>query len=157
MQKKIFVNSPKDFILDKTIIINLISQLSKELNFKINSLEINFISKEEIHKLNKNYLNHNYSTDIITFNYLEDTKNLSLKNNYDLRSENKLDGEIFISIDDAKENSKKYKISFQKEIERLIIHGILHLLGYDDINKNDRLIMKRKENYLVKKFEYLLK
>lgn len=148
MRKKIFVNSPKDFILDKAIIITLISQLSKELNFKINSLEINFISKEEIHKLNKNYLSHNYSTDIITFDYSEETNNLSSK---------KIDGEIFISIDDAKENAKKYKISFQKEFERLIIHGILHLLSYDDINKNDRLIMKRKENYLVKKFEHLLK
>jgi len=157
LQKKIFVNSPKDFILDKTIILNLISQLSKELNFKINSLEINFISKEEIHKLNKNYLNHNYSTDIITFNYSEEKKILSSKKNYDLIVENKLDGEIFISIDDAQENSKKYKISLQKEIERLIIHGILHLLGYDDINQNDKLIMKRKENYLVNKFEYLIK
>ncbi|GAB6282043.1 MAG: rRNA maturation RNase YbeY [Ignavibacterium sp.] len=157
MRKKIFVNSPKDFILDKTIILNLISQLSKELNFKIASLEINFILQEEIHKLNKNYLNHNYSTDIITFNYLKEANNLSSKINSDLNIENKIDGEIFISIDDAKQNSKKYKVSFQKEIERLIIHGILHLLCYDDVDKKDRLIMKRKENYLVNKFEYLIK
>ena len=77
------------------------------------------------------------ATDIITFNY---------SNVLD-----QIDGEIFISIEDALNNSKKYKVSLSDELVRLVIHGILHLLGYDDLNTSEKKIMKRLENKLLSK------
>jgi len=112
------------------------------LEFSLDSLFINFITSEEIHNINKEYLNHDRSTDIITFNY---------SGKYD-----KLDGEIFISIKDAEVFAKKYKVTPNKEIIRLIIHGILHLKGYNDIKKADRTKMKRIENNLTNKYNFAL-
>jgi rRNA maturation RNase YbeY len=105
-------------------------------------LYINFINSEEIHRINKEYLNHNYTTDIITFNYSGNHL--------------KLDGEIYISINDAKNFARKYKVSLSKELTRLIIHGILHLKGYDDIKKVDRQKMKSRENDLTIKYNFAL-
>ena len=128
--------------LKKKGIHDLIKSLSNELNFKILDLEISIISAKFILDINKTYLNHDYTTDIITFNYSEIV--------------NELDGEIFISIDDALSNSKKFKISLSYELVRLVIHGILHLLGYDDIAHSDKKIMKRMENKLLSKFKIVL-
>lgn len=128
--------------LKKKGIHDLIKSLSNELNFKILDLEISIISAKSILDINKTYLNHDYTTDIITFNYSEIV--------------NELDGEIFISIDDALSNSKKFKISLSYELVRLVIHGILHLLGYDDIAHSDKKIMKRMENKLLSKFKIVL-
>lgn len=110
--------------------------------FKLTSLEINFINANEIVRINQEYLKHDYSTDIITFNYSEEN--------------NLIDGEIFISVEDALENAKKFKISTKEEIFRLIIHGILHLLGYDDLKKKDKNIMKRLENRLLNSNKFIL-
>lgn len=128
--------------LKKKSVHNLVKSLSKELKFNISNLEINFISGKSILDINKIHLNHDYTTDIITFNY-SDTVEV-------------LDGEIFISIDDALFNSKKYKVSLSNELVRLVIHGVLHLLGYDDISHADKKIMKRMENSLLSKFKIAL-
>lgn len=129
-------------LIKKNNIHLLVKELSCDLGFKLTSLEINFISGYEIHSLNKNYLKHNYTTDIITFSYSSDKK--------------LIDGEIFISTDDARLNSKKYKITFNEEIARLIIHGILHILGYDDQITNEKIIMKRMENKLLSTYKFIL-
>jgi probable rRNA maturation factor len=121
---------------------DLIKSLSVELNFLVSNLEINFISGEDIHAINKSYLKHDYTTDIITFNYSDSLQ--------------QLDGEIFVSIDDALNNSKKFKVSLSEELVRLVIHGILHLLGYDDQNVTDKKIMKRLENKLLSKNNFIL-
>ena len=125
--------------LKKKGIHDLVKSLSTELNFKVSNLEINFITAKAILDINKTYLKHDYTTDIITFNY---SKALS-----------ELEGEIFISINDALSNSKKFKVSISDEFVRLIIHGILHLLGYDDLAHSDKKIMKRMENKLLSKFK----
>lgn len=123
--------------LKKRKIHVLIKSLSIELGFLVSNLEINFISSKVILDINKTYLTHDYTTDIITFNY---------SNILD-----QIDGEIFISIEDALTNSKKYKVSLSDELVRLVIHGILHLLGYDDLNTSEKKIMKRLENKLLSK------
>ncbi len=120
----------------------LVNALSEKLNFSILSLDINFISAKRIKKINIDYLNHSYSTDIITFNYSKQVNNF--------------DAEIFISIDDAVVNSDKYNVSIQNELTRLVIHGILHLLGYDDQKKNKKILMKRQENKLLNTFKFIL-
>ncbi len=128
--------------IKKSNVHDLIKSLSVELNFLVSNLEINFISGEDIHVINKSYLKHDYTTDIITFNYSDSLQ--------------QIDGEIFISIDDALSNSKKFKVTLSDELVRLVIHGILHLLGYDDQNLTDKKIMKRLENKLLSKNNFIL-
>jgi len=128
--------------IQKKNIHSLVESLASELNFKLFNLEINFISDKSILEINRTYLKHNYTTDIITFNY----SNVS----------NKIDGEIFISIEDAILNSKKFKVSLSEELARLVIHGLLHLLGYDDQNNSNKKIMKRLENKLLYKNNFVL-
>ncbi len=128
--------------INKLSIHKLVSSLKKELNLQIDSLMINFVTTSEITELNEKYLDHYFSTDIITFDYSEER--------------NEIDGEIFISIDDAESNARKYKVHLKNEITRLIIHGILHLLGYDDQQKKDKIIMKRVENDLLNKNKFIL-
>jgi len=128
--------------LNKIKVHYLVQSLSTELTFSLLSLEINFISEESILDINKSFLKHNYSTDIITFNYSGEA--------------NHIDGEIFISIDDALINSKKYKVSISEELVRLVIHGVLHLLGYDDQTSSDKKIMKRLENKLLSMNNFVL-
>ena len=127
--------------IKKSNVHDLIKSLSVELNFLVSNLEINFISGEDIHAMNKSYLKHDSTTDIITFNYSDSLQ--------------QIDGEIFISIDDALSNSKKFKVTLSEELVRLVIHGILHLLGYDDQNLTDKKIMKRLENKLLSKNNFI--
>ena len=143
MIKNLSVNNNKKFKLNKTEIHKIVFLLKKELNFGIEFMEINIITAEEIHKINNQYLQHNYSTDIITFNYSGEN--------------NTLDGEIFISLDDAFSNSLKYKVNLDNELLRLVIHGFLHMIGYDDKAKEDKKTMKKIENKLVKKLENKIK
>lgn len=128
--------------IKKNTIHKLISLLSQDLKFKIKNLEVSFVDSAKIKEVNRDFLKHNYSTDIITFNY-------SLKKNI-------IDGEIIISLNDIKSNSIRYRTALKQEILRVIIHGLLHLLGYDDIEKIKRRRMKLKENFYVKKYTYLL-
>lgn len=130
--KNVFVYCENSKIINKLLVHSVISKIKNNLSLKIKSLEINFVSQETIRKVNNEYLSHDYSTDIITFDYSNER--------------NILDGEIFISLKDAEENSKKYHVTFDNELLRLIIHGILHLLGYDDITLSKRKVMKKAEN-----------
>ena len=142
MIKNLFVNNSSKIKVDKLLVHKIVKQLKNYFDLNISSLTVNFITSEEIEKINIEYLNHHYSTDIITFNY--DDKN------------NLIDGEIFISSSDAEQNSKIFKVSFEEEILRLVIHGILHLLGYNDQTKPQKKIMKKYENQLLKNYKFLL-
>ncbi len=141
MIKNLYVSSSTKKI-NKKYIHKLVGLLREDLEFSVDSLFINFITSEEIHNINKEFLNQDYSTDVIAFNYSG--------------SHFELDGEIFISIDDAKIFARKYNVLLSKEFTRLIIHGILHLKGYDDIKKNDREKMKRIESDLTNKYNFAL-
>ncbi|HSP88571.1 MAG TPA: rRNA maturation RNase YbeY [Ignavibacteriaceae bacterium] len=141
MVKNLSVNVLKNQNIDKKFIHKIVKELKKELEFNLTGIIINIISSEEIVRINKKYLNHNYSTDIITFNYSE--------------SEKLLDGEIFISVDDASVNAKKYKVNLKQEITRLVIHGFLHLLGYDDQSQKNKTVMKKLENQLYNRYRLL--
>ena len=138
MIKNLTVNCKNNSKVEKAFVHKIISELRKELLFSVSSLQINFISSFEIKEINKKFLKHNYSTDIITFNYSG--------------SNIELDGEMFISEDNALNNSKKYNVPFVSEITRLIVHGILHLIGYDDNTIKSKRRMKKLENQLVLKY-----
>jgi len=128
-------------VIKKLTIHKLINLLKKELNFTIKNLEISFVNSSEIVQVNSKHLHHNYSTDIITFNYS--------------KPKSSLEGEILISLDDALENSKRFHTSFKRELIRLVIHGILHLLGYKDEKISEKKVMKTKENSLLRKYKFL--
>ena len=81
--------------------------------------------------MNKKHLNHNYYTDIITFNY---------------NVEKKLSGDLFISVDRIKENAKSFNENFNVELFRVMIHGVLHLCGFNDKTIDEQKKMRRKEN-----------
>jgi rRNA maturation RNase YbeY len=134
------------FSEDKSInlrrVHSLISKLKSEFDLNILFLSISFISSEELKKINKYHLKHNYDTDIITFDYSE--------------KEKEIDGEILISYQQAKINSIKYKVSYSHELNRLVIHGVLHLLDYDDNNKKNKTIMKQMENKLINRYNFAL-
>lgn len=129
-------------VLNKLTIHKLIHQLKCELGFSINSLEISFVHSSQMKNVNRSYLKHDYATDIITFQYSNDKNNI--------------DGEIIISDEEASKNAKRFKTSVRGEIIRLIIHGVLHLLGYDDQNAGDKKLMKKIENSLVTKYNFLI-
>ncbi len=98
-------------------------------------LGIHLVAAEEMATVNQNFLQHSGSTDVITFDYSA--------------SETVLYGEILISIDDAVSQAKEFRTTWQSELVRYIVHGILHLRGFDDLNAVARKKMKREENRVV--------
>jgi len=136
--KNLEVNNNTANKIDKLLIHKIVGLLKKEFGLNISSLLINFVSANQIIKINNDFLNHNYSTDIITFNYSDKKK--------------VLDSELYISVEDARFNAEKFSASFNEEILRLVIHGILHLLDYDDINPEEKREMSQMEDKLLKKY-----
>lgn len=98
--------------------------------------EINYIfcSDDYLHKMNVEHLNHDTFTDIITFNYC---------------AGDIISSDIFISIDRVKENADTFQASFGNELKRVMIHGVLHLLGYDDKTEEDKETMRAKEDFYL--------
>ncbi|MFH1050434.1 MAG: rRNA maturation RNase YbeY [bacterium] len=95
-------------------------------------LNIIYINDEKIWEINRKYLKHNRTTDVITFSLDEEEKII--------------EGEIYISVDTAKKQSDEYKVTFNNEIMRLAVHGALHLAGYDDDTDKNRILMHNLEN-----------
>ena len=100
----------------------------------IGDVNVIFCSDNYILDINMRYLQHDYFTDIITFDYCEG---------------NTLSGDLFISIDSVRENASFYGSDFDEELHRVIVHGLLHLAGYDDHTDEDIKVMRSKENYYL--------
>ena len=101
---------------------------------KVGDINVIFCSDNYILDVNMKYLQHDYFTDIITFDYCEDDV---------------LSGDLFISIDSVKDNALFYGTVFPDELNRVIVHGILHLIGYDDHTDSEQKTMRSKENYYL--------
>jgi len=119
---------------------NQIRQILKAKNLKKFELSVVFVSDRKIKSLNKKFLSHNYPTDVLAFDLSNKTKANSRKN---------LIGEIIVSTDTAKRNAKLYNSSYEEEIKLYIIHGILHLLGYNDSKRSEIKLMRKKEQELL--------
>lgn len=105
--------------------------LATQWDYELGTIAFGFCSDDYILKANKKYLDHDYYTDIITFDY----------------SEGKLlNGDLLISIDTVRSNSIKYNIPFSEELHRVMIHGILHLMGFNDTTDSEKVIMRQKED-----------
>ncbi len=101
---------------------------------RLGDISFIFCSDNYLLEVNKTYLDHDYFTDIITFDYVEGTL---------------INGDIFISVDRVRDNSVEFKTTFEDEMNRILIHGILHLLGYKDKKKSDKLLMTEKEDFFL--------
>lgn len=101
---------------------------------RLGQISIIFCSDNYILDINQRFLQHDYFTDIITFDYCEGDR---------------LSGDLFISVDSVRENAIEYGSSFNDELNRVMVHGILHLIGYDDHTDEDIRQMRSKENYYL--------
>jgi rRNA maturation RNase YbeY len=101
---------------------------------RLGQISIIFCSDNYILDINMKYLQHDYFTDIITFDYCKGDK---------------LSGDLFISIDSVRENARTYGVDFQEELYRVMVHGLLHLIGYDDHTKAQKTQMRAKEDYYL--------
>lgn len=124
-------------IKQKRKIVRWIREIAQKHQKTVGEISIVFVSDEYLLKINNQYLNHNYFTDIITFDY---------------SSENNIEGDIFISIDTVKLNSKEFSASFNEEILRVIIHGVLHLIGFKDKKPKEKNEMTINENLALELF-----
>lgn len=113
-----------------------ISYTISEEHCKLGDIDYIFCSDDYLYNLNVDFLNHDTLTDIISFDYSVGKE---------------LHGEIYISVDRVKENASDFKVSFNDEIARVIIHGILHYCGYKDKSDADAKLMRSKEDYYLEK------
>ena len=114
-----------------------LNEVAKQEGKKILELTYVFCSDMYLLQINQEYLNHDTLTDIVTFDNCEDPK--------------KIEGDIFISIERVKENGDKLGTS-ETELERVMVHGLLHLLGYKDEKKEDKALMTEKEDFYIKQY-----
>lgn len=128
----------KRFKIDRKQITENIRTIIELEGFVFGNLSLIFCSDIYLLEMNKKYLAHDYFTDIITFNYGNDKE---------------VSGDLFISIDRIKENAILFNQSFDNELNRVIFHGVLHLIGYDDKDETAVKVMKEKESYYLLKFD----
>ena len=124
-------------LADEADISRWISKVISSEGKKEGEINLIFCDDEYLHKLNVDFLNHDTLTDVISFDYSVG---------------NELNGDIFISVERVTENAKDFSVSFDEEIKRVIIHGILHYCGYKDKTDEDEKTMRAKEDEKLKLF-----
>jgi len=138
-QIKIYNDYNSKFLFNATSIKSLILNVLEEKQIKLVELSIILTNNISLSKLKKKYFNVNQFTDVIAFN-LSDEKDC-------------IEGEIYISIDDVKENAKIYSESFENEFKRVLVHGSLHLIGFKDSTEDEKQTMRNLENIFLNKFK----
>lgn len=128
-------NYENDFTLpNENEIANWISNVITSEDCKEDEINYVFCDDEYLHKLNVEFLNHDTLTDIISFDYSVGKR---------------IQGDIFISIDRVADNAKDFDTSFQEELHRVIVHGVLHYCGFKDKNEDEAKVMRTKENFYL--------
>lgn len=131
MNVNFFFEDISSFPFDEKLYTNWVELVAAGHGKEAGDINFIFCSDDYLLKLNREHLNHDYYTDIITFDYVED---------------NLIYGDLFISVDRVKENAASYSVSFQDEFSRVIIHGILHLCGFPDKTEEEAKVMRENEN-----------
>lgn len=128
-------NYEVDFsIADEKQISGWISNVIQAEGFKEDEVNFVFCDDEYLHKLNVEFLNHDTLTDVISFDYSVGKT---------------IQGDVFISIERVRENAVEFKVDFLNELNRVMVHGILHYCGYKDKTETDSSLMREKENYYL--------
>lgn len=107
-----------------------------EENCRLGEVVIALCSDSYIHKENIKFLGHDYATDIITFDYSK---------------RGKLSGDLLISVETVAANAQEYGVSFDEELMRVVIHGVLHMCGYGDKEEQEQMVMRSREDYYLEK------
>jgi probable rRNA maturation factor len=115
-------------------LVNLFNKMGADYGFRIKSIGIRAVSSLEMIELNTYHLNHNYDTDILTFNYTE---------------KQALSGDLIVSTPYVYDSATRFGVSYENELCRVLIHGVLHLLGENDLTDQQRLQMRGKENHYL--------
>jgi probable rRNA maturation factor len=132
-----FYQGVKVTLQHRTRLKNYILSIFKKEGKKLLSINYIFCTDKALLEINRQFLSHDFYTDIITF---------------DLSDANEVQAEIYISVDRVKDNAKKLGVSFKSEMHRVIFHGVLHLCGYMDKSKQDKEQMRRMENFYLSKY-----
>ena len=127
---------PQSLKLRQNQLIDIVNHVSQDVDLNADSISYIFVDDDYLAQMHSRYLDDPHKTDVITFNL----------------GDNSAEGEIYISYERALQQSKQFNVSFEEEIIRLLIHGLLHLAGYDDLEKDDRDKMKEVENSLLNKY-----
>jgi rRNA maturation RNase YbeY len=122
---------------DSEFFISSLKSLIGLENFESGEITIVFCIDDYLLEINKTYLNHDFYTDIITFDY---------------SGNDFVSGDLFISVDRVKDNAESFSVSFDNELKRVIYHGVLHLCGYKDKTEKDEKEMREKENFYMNQF-----
>lgn len=133
-----FFEDIDEFDIKKTDIEKNIEKLVINENRILGDVNYILCSDNYLLNINREYLNHDYFTDVISFDYCED---------------NVISGDIFISVDTVSDNAKEYDATFENELERVMIHGVLHFVGYNDKTESDQKTMRAKENQYLSLFK----
>jgi len=134
-----FFSENIDFqLVNHNSVRNWIEEQLHDSKATASTLNFIFCPDEYLLEINRKYLNHDYYTDIITFPYKQHPE--------------ALEADIYISIDRVKENAKNLGVAFQDELLRVIIHGVLHLLGYKDKSPDEAARMRQKEEQCLKRY-----
>jgi rRNA maturation RNase YbeY len=123
--------------ISKTTLKQNLKTLAKSEGKALKDISVVFTDDDYLLEVNKQYLNHDYYTDVITFDYSAFPE---------------VSGDIMISLDRVKENADTLSVSFQEELNRVVYHGLLHLCGYKDKSAHDEKLMRKKENYYLELF-----
>jgi probable rRNA maturation factor len=141
--KIIIIDEQSSIKIDKKIIKLQVKTILEKEDIRTDEVILNFVNTKKIKELHLKYFNDEKSTDCISF----PIDRPSEKTSYHIL------GEVFVCTDTAKSYSKKHKIDIKKELALYIIHTLLHLIGFDDINESDIKIMRKKEKYYLSLFE----
>jgi rRNA maturation RNase YbeY len=117
-------------------LVKTIPSLLADENKEEGWISLVFCTDEELLQVNKDHLNHDFYTDIITFDYCEG---------------NTISGDLFISTERVAANATEFGVDFEEELARVVFHGLLHLSGYNDKSEEDKAIMRSKENHYLNK------
>lgn len=129
-----FFDNASVTLRNRTGLKSFIEAIFKKENKQLSSLNYIFCSDKRLLEINRQYLDHDYYTDIITF---------------DLSDLKAIEGEIYISVDRVRENAKNLSKTIQNELTRVMIHGALHLCGYNDISKTEKIQMQNREDHYL--------
>ncbi|MBC8096998.1 MAG: rRNA maturation RNase YbeY [Akkermansiaceae bacterium] len=153
MSTSVFIrNQQRTYAINVRYLRWMTRELLQELLWIENfDLGIYLVRAPKMAQINQTYLQHEGSTDVITFDYSEAPAVKSRIGNS--KSEVNLHGELFICIDEAIAQARQFRTTWQSELVRYVIHGVLHLCGYDDLNPAARRVMKREETRLLHKLK----
>ncbi len=137
MKIRLFKNHTLSPEFERGKVAALIRQIIREEHKAADNINVVLVDDDYLLGINRKFLMHEYKTDVVSF---------------DLSEVAAIDGEVYVSIDRAIAQARRYKVTVKEEVLRLIVHGVLHLAGWDDTTRSEKLRMRKRENALIRQF-----